>query len=74
MMARNLALETISLQHSIGLDQFDICTVVKNDKLQSICLNLELNVYLPFDEKHHTLPYLVKLFPNAHARSASNPS
>ena len=54
-MARNLALETISLQHPIVFDQFDICTMVKNDTLkklklgmlQSICQNLELNVPVP---------------------------
>ena len=51
-MARNLALETISLQHPIV---FDICTIVKNDTLkklklgmlQSIRQNLELNVPVP---------------------------
>ena len=54
-MARNLALETISLQHPIVFDQFDICNMVKNDTLkklklgmlQSICQNLELNVPVP---------------------------
>ena len=30
-LARNLALETISLQHPIVFDQFDICTMVKTD-------------------------------------------
>ncbi|PFX15343.1 hypothetical protein AWC38_SpisGene20442 [Stylophora pistillata] len=54
-MARNLALETISLQNLIVFDLFDICTIVRNETLkklklgmlQSICQNLELNVPQP---------------------------
>ena len=66
-MARNLALETISLQHPIVFDQFDICTMVKNDTLkklklgmlQSICQNLELNVPVPAIRRK--APYLALL-------------
>ena len=54
-MARNLALETISLEHLIAFDQFTICTMVKNETLeklklgtlQNICQNLELDVPVP---------------------------
>ena len=67
MMARNLALETISLQHPIVFDQFDICTMVKNDTLKklkldmllSICQNLELNVPVPVIRQK--APYLTLL-------------
>lgn len=66
-LARNLALETISLQHPIVFDQFDICTMVKNDTLkklklgmlQSICQNLELNVPVPAIRRK--APYLALL-------------
>ena len=66
-MARNLALETISLQHPIVFDKFDICTMVKNDTLkklklgmlQSICQNLELNVPVPAIRRK--APYLALL-------------
>ena len=37
-MARNLALVTISLQHPIMFDQFDIYTMVKNDTLKKLKL------------------------------------
>lgn len=66
-MARNLALETISLQHPIMFHHFDICTVVKNDTLkklklgmlQSICQNLEMNV--PVHAIRRKAPYLALL-------------
>ena len=70
-MARNLALETISLQHPIMFDHFDICTMVKNDTLkklklgmlqsmlQSLCQNLEMNV--PVHAIRRKAPYLALL-------------
>ena len=83
-MARNLALETISLQHPVVFDHFDICTMVKNDTLkklklgmlQGICQNLELNV--PAPAIRLKAPYLALLgeavFQCTCQRSFSNPS
>lgn len=66
-IARDLAIESITLQHPIVYNQYDICTMVKNDTLndlklvllQCICQNLELDV--PLKPIRRKVPYIALL-------------
>lgn len=44
-MARNWALETTSLEHPVVFDQFDICTIVKNDTLKMLKLGILQSIW-----------------------------